>query len=124
MFDNFREYIEMTPHVPGKRWVHEQTFGNCELNIDDRDGYFQSAFGKSLREHGDSGGVILRFHLHDGIVKYKGGELIPFQLLECLRCEFRVNAKQSPSILGQKIIQTLIADNPQKVELSGPQAGQ
>jgi hypothetical protein len=124
-FDNFLEYRELTPHVPGKKWVHEQTFGNCELNIDDLNGYLQSPFGKSLREHGDPSGVILRFHLHDGIVHYHGGELIPFQLLECLRCEFHVNAKQSPpSVVGQKIIQTLIADNTKKVELSGSQAGQ
>ena len=122
-FDEFKRYIPAEPHVAGQPFVHEQFFGNCELDIDDFPRYLRSGFAKSLTDGSDSAGSVIRFHLRNGVVVYRGGPLIPFASLECANCTYRFSVPSIPPTGGQRIIKKLLATNERTVFLQGSGTG-
>lgn len=108
------------PLPPGKVWIDDQVMGHCSLSLDDGPQFRDSKFGKAY-EHNLTvrNQVQLRLNVHDAVVTYNGGKLIPFAVLNCLDCTFRVDTSARPPPAGQKVMEKLLIANLNNVKLLG-----
>jgi len=105
--------------------IDEQHFGHCELALDDGPGFRNSGFGqiyeKNLRDYP---AAKLLLTVHDAVITYSGGKMIPFDRLVCVNCVFRANVKQTPLPDGQRVMRRLLTADTSNVQFSGPQSGE
>ena len=107
-WDTFSSHREEHIDEPGDLW-DEQMMGNCDLTLDKDDVWLKSGFGKAYSKNASLGReVLLRLHVHDAVVSYQGGDLVPFITLDCQNCTFVTSASTLPSPGGQKLMLALV----------------
>jgi hypothetical protein len=126
-WDTYKTHFEdkTTPPTSADYKNDIQWMGNCELTLDDGPQFRYSGFGQAYEKNLKSlPDLRLILRVHDAVVTYSGGPLIPFYLLHCNKCIFRTHVQNTPLPLGQRVIkQLLIADNAD-ASIDGPQSGQ
>jgi hypothetical protein len=101
-------------------WIDDQFMGNCELVLDDGPQFRESKFGKAYEHNSEiRNHVELRLNVHDAVVSYSGGKLIPFTILNCFNCVFRTQVTQRPPPEGQKVISQLLTADLKVIKFTG-----
>ena len=115
------------PMRPAPRnWIviDEQRMGNCQLTLDDGPQFRDSGFGRAYEKNIKNFPTAqLLLNIHDAVVTYSGGPLIPFARLNCRNCIFRVKVNDPPAMDGQRVVRDLLTEDTGVVLISGPQSG-
>lgn len=111
------------PNRPAPNWpaIDEQRFGNCELTLDDGAQFRDSGFGKAYEQNlRDFPSVKLVLNVHNAVVTYSGGKLIPYYQLICKDCVFRTSVFRVPAPQGQTVMRNLLVADTSNVQLAPP----
>lgn len=96
------------------------TLANCELSLDDDESFRNSNFGRTdLFLHAPPGKAQLRLFVQNAVVTYKGTALIPFSILICRDCVFRMTSPSvTPPPNGQGVLRQLLTADLDDVRLN------
>jgi hypothetical protein len=117
-------YSSYTPHPSNfNSRVSDMSVANCQLDLSDLVGFWNSEFGKHIKAEIDAGQTDrLNLFLQNVVVVYSGGPTIPFSQLACDGCTFRFNVNSVPPKAGSTLIRGLLQADLKLVTIQIPDA--